>query len=286
MEKIIKNELNFDEKIYEIGGKQVMFDVDLAEIYQVETKRINEAVKNNPDKFPERYIFKISNEEYHNLKSKFSTSSMKYSYGGSRKAHIAFTEQGIYMLATILKSKVAARVTLNIMDMFVAMRNVVSKELVNSRILLDHEDRLLKLEEAFDSYKENNNQLFFNGQIYDAYSKILKIFNKAKDNLIIIDSYADKDTLDIIKDVNVNAILITTPRLLKKRDIDKYNEQYNNLKIVINKTFHDRYFIIDNRTVYHCGTSINKIGGKTFSINILDDRDVANNLIDRVQTML
>lgn len=286
MEKIIKNELNFDEKIYEIGGKQVMFDVDLAEIYQVETKRINEAVKNNPDKFPERYIFKISNEEYHNLKSKFSTSSMKYSYGGSRKAHIAFTEQGIYMLATILKSKVAARVTLNIMDMFVAMRNVVSKELVNSRILLDHEDRLLKLEEAFDSYKENNNQLFFNGQIYDAYSKILRIFSKAKDNLIIIDSYADKDTLDIIKDVNVNAILITTPRLLKKRDIDKYNEQYNNLKIVINKTFHDRYFIIDNRTVYHCGTSINKIGGKTFSINILDDRDVANNLIDRVQTML
>ena len=190
------------------------------------------------------------------------------------------------MLATILKSKVAARVTLNIMDMFVAMRNVVSKELVNSRILLDHEDRLLKLEEAFDSYKENNNQLFFNGQIYDAYSKILRIFSKAKDNLIIIDSYADKDTLDIIKDVNVNVILITTSRLLKERDIDKYNEQYNNLKIVINKTFHDRYFIIDNRTVYHCGTSINKIGGKTFSINILDDRDVANNLIDRVQTML
>ena len=286
MEKIIKNELNFDEKIYEIGGKQVMFDVDLAEIYQVETKRINEAVKNNPDKFPERYIFKISNEEYHNLKSKFSTSSMKYSYGGSRKAHIAFTEQGIYMLATILKSKVATRVTLNIMDMFVAMRNVVSKELVNSRILLDHEDRLLKLEEAFDSYKENNNQLFFNGQIYDAYSKILRIFSKAKDNLIIIDSYADKDTLDIIKDVNVNVILITTSRLLKERDIDKYNEQYSNLRIVINKTFHDRYFIIDNRTVYHCGTSINKIGGKTFSINILDDRDVANNLIDRVQTML
>ena len=117
MNELMK-EINIEEKIYEIGGIEVMLDSDLAELYHVETKRINEAVKNNPKKFPNRYLYRITDKEYNYLKSKISTSK-----GGSRKGHTAFTEQGVYMLATILKSNVATEVSIRIMDAFVRMRH-------------------------------------------------------------------------------------------------------------------------------------------------------------------
>ena len=139
---IIKDNIKIEELIYEVRGKQVMLDSDLAILYEVETKRINEAVKNNIEKFPERYSFRISEEEYNFLKSKVSTSK-----GGSRKGHNVFTEQGVYMLATILKSKAASEMTIAIMDAFVLMRRFISNDLYkNNNILINHENRILLLE--------------------------------------------------------------------------------------------------------------------------------------------
>ena len=127
------------------------------------------------------------------------------------------------------------------------------------------------------------NDIYFNGQIFDAYSKILEIFNNAKKSLLIVDAYADNTLLDIIKRLSINVIIITKHNnLLTNQDIDKYNKQYNNLKVIYDNTFHDRYFIIDEEVVYHCGTSINRIGYKTFSINLISDEEVISLLINKI----
>ena len=135
--------------------------------------------------------------------------------------------------------------------------------------------------------KQNNNEIYFNSQIYDAYSKILDIFQSANKKLVIIDMYADKLILDIIKKLNINVIIITkSNNLLTNQDISKYNMQYHNLKVVFNNNFHDRYFILDNNIVYHCGASINRIGYKTFSINLINDKDVSLSLVSKVNSII
>ena len=127
------------------------------------------------------------------------------------------------------------------------------------------------------------NEIYFNGQIYDAYSKIQDIFKIAVKKIIIIDAYADNTLLDIIKRLNIEVIIITKrDNLLTYQDISKYNKQYHNLKVIFNNDFHDRYFLIDDRIIYHCGTSINRIGYKTFSINLISDEEVCNSLINKV----
>ena len=281
---VLKQEEKIENLIYEIRGKQVMLDTDLAKLYQVETKRINEAVSRNKEKFPERFCFRITEKEYDFLKSQFATSK-----GGSRKGHAVFTEQGVAMLATILKSKIAAQVSIAIMDAFVAMRkyissNLIEQKYINNLVLEDHE-KIKVLESSFEKLeeKQKTSEIYFNGQIYDAYSKILDIFKSAKEELIIIDSYADKSLLDIIKSLSIKVTIITKENnLLTKQDIEKYNKQYHNLTVKYNNTFHDRYFILDSEVVYHCGSSINRIGYKTFSITLISDSDICKSLINKV----
>ena len=201
MHEIVEKEVNIEDMIYEINGVEVMLDSDLAELYHVETKRINEAVKNNPEKFPMRYLIRISEEEYQSLKSKISTSK-----GGSRKGHTAFTEQGVYMLATILKSQVATEVSIRIMDTFVKMRHYINynMDFLPRRFLLleDKVDENTKrIDELFDKFNPKDiikNCIFFKDNIYDAYSVLLDIFNEARNEIIIIDNYANKELLDIL----------------------------------------------------------------------------------------
>ena len=293
MNEIIEKEnIIIEDMIYEIRGKQVMLDSDLAKLYQVETKRINEAVKNNLDKFPERFSWIVSDEEQINLRSKFSTSSEKNNYGGRRYKIRVFTEQGVAMLATILKSSIATKVSIRIMDAFVAIRHYIGdNEYRLSNVeakVLEHNNDIRLLQESFKKFEEKkkNNEIYFNGQIFDAYSKILDIFKDAKKELTIIDAYADNTILDIIKRLNVQATIITKKdNLLTNQDIQKYNQQYHNLKTIFNNTFHDRYFILDNDIVYHCGASINRIGYKTFSITKMNDKDVCNLLINKIKTL-
>ena len=287
---IINENIKIEDLIYVIRGKQVMLDSDLAKLYHVETKRVNEAVKNNPNKFPERFAFRITEDEYLNLKSKFSTSNLENNYGGSRKGHSVFTEQGVYMLATILKTKIATEVTLKIMDTFVLMKKYISNNLLEQKYYNDmtirHDSEIKILQETFNSFKSEKevNEIYFDGKIWDAYSKILDIFNEAKNSLIIIDRYTDKSILDIIKNLTCKVILITSKNTkLTKLDIDKYNSTYNNLDVYYDETFHDRYFIIDNTKIYHSGNSINHIGFRKSSIDILGDINIINTILNNVE---
>ena len=291
MQELVIQE-KIENLIYEVRGKQVMLDRDLAKLYNVETKRINEAVKNNINKFPERFSFLLTDAEMMNLRSRFSTSSVS-THGGRRYAVRVFTEQGVAMLATILKSKTAIQVSIAIMDAFVAMRKYISSNLIEQKyinnMVLEHDSQIKLLQSTFDKLEEKKkvNEIYFDGQIYDAYFKIQEIFKEAKKELIIIDGYADNTILDIIKRLKVNVIIVTKPNnLLTKQDVLKYNKQYNNLKVIYDNSFHDRYFILGGKTVYHCGASINRIGYKTFSITLIGDMDVCKILINRVKQII
>jgi hypothetical protein len=286
MNEIIEKE-NIENKIYEIRGIQVMLDSDLAKLYHCVngTKTINQAVKRNIARFPDDFYFQITIEEYNNLKSQIGTSSYN-NYGGARKLPYAFTEQGVAMLATVIHTKEAALISINIMRAFVKMRHFIieNKDIymslsnINNK-LIEHDEKLDYLFSKFDK-KE---QLFLPNTEYDAYSNFISIFKEANKELIIVDSYADITLLDIIKKIKCKIILITkNNNRLSNTDIEKYNKQYHNLTIIKNNDFHDRYFIIDNKIIYQSGTSINNAGTKTFSINLLEDEFIKKTILNEV----
>ena len=270
-----------------------MLDSDLAKIYKCKngTKEINQAVKRNRERFPEDFYFQLTMEEYKNLKSQFVTSSRNY--GGVRKLPYVFTEQGVAMLASVLKTEVAAQVSVNIMRAFVIIRkymsrNFLEQNFINNLVLEDH-DKIKELEDFFQKFdlKEKVNDIYFNGQNFDAYYRINEIFNEAKDILIIVDGYADNKLLDIVKRLKISVIIITKPNnLLTQQDIEEYRKQYNNLEVIYNNTFHDRYFIIDDNKIYHCGASVNRIGDKIFSINRITDKEVNHLLLNRINILI
>ena len=278
---IVKNDVKIEDMIYEIRGKQVMLDSDLAKLYNVETKRINEAVKNNIEKFPERYCFKISEKEYNSLKSKISTSK-----GGSRKGHNVFTEQGIYMLATILKSKLATSMTMAIMDTFVAMKKYINYNLIEqkyiNKLVLEHDSKIDLILNKL-STEEENNHIFYEGQIYDAYNLLIKTLSKSKKEIIIIDNYAGRELFNIIKDIDVKVKIYTEN--IDNTAKEKYEKQYNNLEIINTDIFHDRFIIIDNKVLYHSGASFKDLGKKCFAITKIDDTKIIKDLLERLKTI-
>ena len=197
------------------------------------------------------------------------------------------------MLSSVLRSKIAIKMSVQIINAFVVMRKYISNNLIEQRyinnLVLEHDSEIKLLKDSFRKIEEKRkvNEIYFNGQIYDAYSKIQDIFKSATKKLVIIDAYADNTILDIIKRLDIEVIIITRKEnLLTKQDIEKYNKQYHNLKVVFNNYFHDRYFILDDKEIYHCGTSINKIGYKTFSINLISDEDVCNLLINKINKII
>ena len=282
-EIIEKEQILIENMIYEIRGVQVMLDSDIAKLYQVETKRINEAVKNNPDKFPERFSFVISDFEKNSLWSKFSTANIS---SMSRSNPRVFTEQGLYMLATILKSKVATEVSIAIMDTFVKMRHYINynKSFLPHRFLLLEEkvDKNTKrIDEIFDKFSPKDivkDYLFFEGELYDAYSVLLDIFNRANEEIIIIDNYAGKELLDVLKNINRKIVIVSKniDVTLKK----KYEKQYNNVTFINNNSFHDRFIIIDRNVLYSCGASFKDLGKKCFAINEFTDNEYLIKLLD------
>ena len=278
--------MNMKDKIYKVREEYVMLDSDLAELYQCKngTKDINKAVKRNLNKFPNDFYFQLTDKENEKLRFQNGTTNM------SRSLPHVFTQEGISMLATVLKTEVAAEVSVRIMRTFVAMRKYLSTNMtkennINS-MLMSHESRITLLESTFDKFREKKkvNEIYFKGQIYDAYSKILDIIKEGKEEVIIIDSFLDKTILDMIRNIEVKVILITSDKSkLKEIDINKYNMEYSNLELRYDDTFHDRYIIIDKTTIYHLGASINHAGSKTFSINILEDEIVKKSLFECVK---
>lgn len=277
MNKIIEVE-NINNKIYEIRGTQVMLDSDLAKLYECKngTKEVNQAVKNNKNKFPNDFYFQITKSELNVLWSKNLTTNIK-----SRTLPHVFTEQGIAMLATTLHTKIASQVSINIMRSFVYMREYISNDLYkNNNILVNHENRILKLEEIIEKMHEYTkaNTLFFEGQIYDAYSLLMDILSKAKKEILIIDNYAGKELLDILKNINIKIVIISSN--MDKLLINKYEKQYNNVKFIINNSFHDRFIIIDRVVIYNSGASFKDLGKKCFAINKIESKEILKKVLD------
>ncbi len=286
MNKIVENDvLNIENMIYEFDGKEVMLDTDLAKLYHVETKRINEAVKNNPEKFPIRFSWILTEEEKNNLWSKFSTANIS---SKSRTNPRVFTEQGVYMLATILKSKEAIKTSIRIMDTFVNMRHYINynKNVLPRRFLL-LEDKVdnntKKIDELFDKFNPKvitKNSIFYKNDIYDAYSVLIEIFKLAEDEIIIIDNYAGKELLDILRIINKKILIVTSniDDIQKK----KYLRQYMNVLFIKNDSYHDRFIIIDRKKVFHCGASFKDLGNKCFGINEIENKIEIDKLVNEV----
>ena len=280
-EVLLREEKNIKDLIYEIRGKQVMLDSDLAILYNVETKTLNRQVKRNIERFDSDFCFQLTDDEYGFLRCQNGTSK---SSGGRRYNPYVFTEQGVAMLSGILRTDIAIQASKKIIRAFVSMRHYLidNKDIYKSisninNKLVEHDE---KLDLIFSKFDKDSEYLYLPGQIYDAYSKVLDIFKESKKELIIIDSYADKYLLDIIKELKVKVIIITKENnKLSKLDIEKYNKQYNNLRVIYDDTFHDRYFILDKEVIYHCGASINGIGKKTFSINKIEDDIIKETLL-------
>lgn len=256
----------------------------MADIYHCKngTKEVNQAVKNNIEKFPERFSWVLSDYEYSILRSKILTANGNIS-NKKRFNPRVFTEQGTIMLSTILKTKVAIETTIAIMDAFVAMKNYLSNSLLEQNfyknMLLDHDDRIKILENNFNN-KTFSNEIFYDGEIYDAYSLLLKIIDTSKKSIIVIDNYVSKELLDILS--KTNKMITIYSKNLDNNLINKYNSQYSNAIFKMDNRFHDRFIIIDESDVYHCGASFKDLGKKCFGINRIKDEKMIKELLSRL----
>lgn len=292
---VVNNETeNIKNLIYNIRGKQVMLDSDVAMLYHYPTKRINETVNRNKKRFPENFCFQLTELDIENMRSQIATASKTFENKFRNKKYLpyAFTEQGIAMLSGLLKNDIAIQVSINIMNAFIEMRkfilnngqvferltNVEYELLEQNKILTDHEK---KFEKVFDELqkkeeKEFKQKIFFGGQIYDAYSLIIDIIKKAKNKILIIDNYIDDNILKMLskKNKNVEVVILTSQNCnITKLDIQKFNKQYSNLKLAYTNKFHDRFIVIDNKELYHCGASLKDLGKKCFAISRMEDME-------------
>lgn len=280
-----KENMVIEDMIYNIRGVQVMLDKDVAKLYQVETRKINQVIKRNIDRFPKEFCFKLTKEETEelSLRSQIATLNKNNNSRGNNIKYLPYvlTEQGIMMLSGLLKSDIAVKVNIQIINAFVYMRKYISKDL-NNNILINHENRILKLEESFNKLNNNTkvNTVFYDGQIYDAYSLFVDILNKAKKEIIIIDNYAGKELLDILKNIKTNIVVVSSniDDTLKK----KYEMQYKNVTFINNNKFHDRFIIIDKDILYTCGSSFRDLGKKCFYIGLIEDREILNKIISKL----
>jgi len=341
---------NIKNLIYTVRDKQVMLDSDVARLYGYETRVINQIVRRNIRKFPERFCFQLTEEEFKNLISQIATSSLE-SYdveeknlisqfvisslekdvnylmsqietsnsgvkqdclrsqivisnnnlnsknnfhGGRRKLPYVFTEQGIAMLAPLLKNDIAIKVSINIMDAFVEMRKFINTNknlferitIIENKIDNRFNDYDKKIEQIFNALQKEENfkqKIFFEGQIYDAYSLVADIVKSAKEKIVIIDNYIDDTILKILtkKNKNVKVIILTSEKSnVSKLDIQKFNKQYPKLEIKKTNKFHDRFIVVDNLKIFHCGASIKDLGRKCFCINEIKNENFIEKIIN------
>ena len=282
--------------IYTIRGKQVMLDSDVAMLYHYETKKINQTVKRNINRFPERFCFKLTEEELETMWSQIVTTSKSEvnKYRSKKYLPYVFTEQGIAMLSGLLKNEIAVQVSIKIMDAFVEMRKYINlnKYLFEKVITIESKmDKKFteydkKFDEVFDQLQHEENikqKVFFEGQIYDAYSLIIDIIKKAYKKILIIDNYTDDSILKMLtkKNKNVEVVILTSDKSnIEKIDIQKFNKEYPILKIAKTNKFHDRFIIIDNREMDHLAASIKDLGKKCFGINKIEDTKIIDKIIN------
>ena len=287
MNKIIINDnIKIENMIYEIRGKQVMLDSDLAMLFGYETKQLNRQVLRNINRFPENYCFQITDAEYISLRCQNGT--LKNGRGEHRKyLPYVFTEHGITMLAGILKSEPAIEMSLRIVDIFITMKNYINTSLIEQKyfneLTIKNTEDIKLLQESFDklNIKESNNHIFYEGQIYDAYSLLIDILSRAKKEIIIIDNYAGKKLFDIIRNINVKVKIYTEN--IDNISKEKYEKQYSNIEIITTNIFHDRFIIIDNKSLYHSGASFKDLGKKCFAITKIVEDNILKELLDKLK---
>ena len=276
--------------IYTIRGKQVMLDSDVAKLFNYATKDLNRNVRNNIERFPEYYCFRLTEDEYKSLRCKNFTLN-KNGRGEHRKyLPYVFTEYGITMLAGLLKSEIAVNISIKIVNTFIEMRKFLNSNGQVFERLTNVEYKLLEYDKKFDKVfnqlqqEENIKQkIFFQGQIYDAYSLIIDIIKRANKKITIIDNYIDDSILKMLtkKNKNVEVIIITSDKSnIENIDVKKFNKEYPTLKVAKSNKFHDRFIIIDNKELYHCGASIKDLGKKCFAINKIEDISIIDKLVN------
>ena len=290
-------DFNLKSMIYIVRNQQVMLDSDLAMLYQVETGNLNKAMKRNQKRFPEDFCFQLTENEYENLKFQSgSSSSDGGGYGGRRYMPYVYTEQGISMLASVLRSEIAINASIRIMRTFVEMRRF----LANNALLLERISNVelkqleyqkqtdKKFEQIFNyisEHEESSQKVFFEGQIYDAFSLFVELIRKAEREIVLIDGYVDIETLNLLpkKKENVAATIYTKQRTpITDIDIQNFNAQYPSLEIKYSNYFHDRFLILDRNVVYHIGASLKDAGKKCFGINKIEDEEIIQSIFNRI----
>jgi len=298
-EEVVINENTIKNLICVIRGQQVMLDSDLAMLYQVETRNLNKAMKRNIDRFPEDFCFQLTKEEYTNLMFQFGTSSLQENenaHGGRRKLPYVFTEQGISMLSAVLRSEIAVKVSVKIMRTFVEMRRfMATNSLVLNRInelevkqltyQKDTDEKFDKVFQYISEHEEVSQKIFFEGQIYDAFSLLTELVSKAEKEITLIDNYVDIGSLNILakKRENVMVHIYTVKKTrLSNTDVSNFNQQYPTIEMHYTDEFHDRFLIIDNDLAYHIGASIKDAGKKCFAINKIEDKKTIESIEERL----
>jgi len=266
-------------QIYTIRDKQVMLDSDLASLYKVETKILNKAVKRNIERFPDTFCFQLTNEENEFLRFQIGTSNV--GRGGRRYQPYVFTEQGIAQLSAVLRSDIAVKVSIEIMNAFVEMRRM----LISNASLFHRLDRIelkqlqsdRKIEEIFKALEgdklHSEKGIFYNGQVFDAYAFVSDIIRNAKRSIILLDNYVDETVLTLLGKRNDNVIAKIYTKNISNQlrlDLQRYNSQYLPIEIAVFSDAHDRFLIIDNSELYHIGASFKDLGKKWFAFSRMD----------------
>ena len=282
-------QVSIEHLIYVFRGKQVMLDKDIAMLYSVETKRLNEQVRRNIERFPEDFMFQLTQNEFEILKSQFATSSeydnlksqfVTSSWGGVRKRPFAFTENGIAMLSSVLRSPTAIEANIRIMRAFTSMRHFFAN---NAQIFqrlstieyhqIETDKRIEEVFKRIDAQTPPQQGIFFDGQVFDAYRFVSDLIKKAKQSIVLIDNYVDDSVLSLLdkRESNVSAKIYTqniSPQL--QLDINKHNSQYPVIEVNQFNKAHDRFLLIDDE-IYHIGASIKDLGKKWFAFTLMRD---------------
>ncbi len=273
--------ISIDTKIHTIRGLQVMLDIDLAFLYGVEVKRLNEQVKRNSERFPVHFMFQLNTDEWQNLKSQFATSS----WGGTRKLPYAFTEQGVAMLSGVLRSETAIQTSIQIINAFVQMRQFLSQngdifkrlhQIEARQITFEHQTNT-QFNQLFDALEHKQltpkQGIFYDGEVFDAYQFVCDLVRSAKKSIILVDNYLDESVLTLLSKRSEGVtISLYTPKINEqlKLDIVKFNQQYPSLSAELFKNAHDRFLIIDELHLYHFGASLKDLGKKWFAFSKMD----------------
>ena len=282
---------NIQNRIFTIRGVQVMLDSDLAELYGVETKRLLEQVRRNKIRFPEEFRFQLTNEEWESLRSQIDASNKNFlrsqiatskeKRGGRRYLPYVFTEQGVAMLSAVLRSETAIKVSIQIMQAFVAMKKFIATNAAIFQRLEKVELKQIKTDEKIDKiFKALEDKsikpkqgIFYDGQVFDAYVFVAGLIKSAKKSILLIDNYIDESVLQLFTKRRKNvSVKIYTKNISKtlKQDLEKHNAQYPKIEIEKFTKAHDRFLMIDETTVYHFGASLKDLGKKWFAFSKMD----------------